>query len=115
MFLTSRWLPWLCVLRTQIVLLPRYEVPHLKYVAWREHCSVWVSGTGHSCLCYSPRKLKARSICTHFEKKACLCDLIIVPIRGQVWLGEQVKFLFVWRFVFYFIFFVSSIKGFDFV
>lgn len=39
--------------------------------------TVWVSGTVHSCLCYSPRVLKARSICTHFEEKVLLCDLIV--------------------------------------
>lgn len=82
MFLTSLGLPWLCVLHTQSALLPRYEVTHLKYAAWREHCTVWVSGTVHSCLCYSPRMLKARSICTHFEEKVLLCDLIIVSILG---------------------------------
>lgn len=70
MFLTSLWLPWRCVLHTQSsALLPCYEVTPLKYAAWREHCTVWVSGTVHSCLCYSPRMLKARSICAHFLRR----------------------------------------------
>lgn len=79
MFLTSLWLLWPCVLHIQSVLLPRYEVTHLKYATWREHSTVWVSGTVHSCLCYSPRMLKARSICTHFEKKVLLNDFFSRP------------------------------------
>lgn len=80
MCLTSLWLPWLCVLHTQSMLLRLYEVTHLKYASWRDHCTVWVSGTLHSCLCYSPRMLKARSICTHFKEKVVLSYLNIVSI-----------------------------------
>lgn len=45
MFLTSLWLPWVCVLHTQSMLLLQYEVTHLKYAAWREHycLGVWNS------------------------------------------------------------------------